>query len=87
MQVTKFFVSYVNNKILKKIIERGFCRATSFAKKYLSDTQVNERNQESYKLKIYLKCQNQVPHTTFSLLVERHTNYKALESKNNQNLN
>ena len=56
MQVTKFFVSYVNNKILKKIIERGFCRATSFAKKYLSNTQVNERNQESYKLKIYLKC-------------------------------
>ena len=56
MQVTKFFVSYVNNKILKKIIERGFCRATSFAKKYLSNTQVNERNQESYKLEIYLKC-------------------------------
>ena len=32
MQVTKYFVSYVNNKILKKIIERGFCRATSFAR-------------------------------------------------------
>ena len=56
MQVIKFLVSYVNNKILKKIIERGFCRATSFAKKYLSNTQVNERNQESYKLEIYLKC-------------------------------
>ena len=77
MQVTKFFVSYVNNKILKKIIERGFCRATSFAKKYLSNTQVNERNQESYKLKIYLKCYNQVFDTKFCLLVEGQTNSKA----------
>ena len=44
MQVTKFFVSYVNNKILKQIIERGFCRdyiPNFFCRKYLSDIQGN----------------------------------------------
>ena len=44
MQVTKFFVSYVNNKILKQIIERGFCRdyiPNFFCRKYLFDIQGN----------------------------------------------
>ena len=44
MQVTKFFVSYVNNKILKQIILRGFCRdyiPNFFCRKYLFDIQGN----------------------------------------------